>query len=371
MRFVHDLSMRGVFPLVLPGFLCLGLLASPLVFAAHRIDLSAISSPDAGMSVRTHVVNRSSVLSGFGRVFSAGTMTLRASVTGEIEDSTMQLGQSVSTGQRLAVIGGREFAAQVQQARAKFADAQVHTMSALVAATRGARNDHSSTTQTLLQAEQALDKVKAAEVRARMALGALLQNQVLRAPVSGTVTRLYQVQGSRVTPGMAIVRIEPREGGQLLARFFPSQDAGFPVTDIQPGLRGWFLPNGQSARIPVQIVSVLPMDADDGALPVVLCTEPGSSAQWQPGMAGTVMLIAPHPIEVVPVPTRALILEQGQWWVLVEKDGHWQRQVVTLGASHGQETDVLRGLAAGTRVLVDQAYLKFHQNFGLRYQQPD
>ena len=71
------------------------------------------------------------------------------------------------------------------------------------------------------------------------------------------------------------------------------------------------------------------------------------------------------------IPTRALILDRGQWWVLVRRGGQDVRQQVVPGAADGSDTAILRGLSAGEQVVVTNAYLRFHRDVAARFQPPD
>jgi multidrug efflux pump subunit AcrA (membrane-fusion protein) len=67
----------------------------------------------------------------------------------------------------------------------------------------------------------------------------------------------------------------------------------------------------------------------------------------------------------------ALILDRSRWWVLVESAGGLRRQRVEPGPSRGEQTLILKGLAAGETVVVRDAYRLFHRDFGQQYTPPD
>ena len=74
---------------------------------------------------------------------------------------------------------------------------------------------------------------------------------------------------------------------------------------------------------------------------------------------------------LVAVPTRALILDQGQWWVLVHTANGNQPRLVTPGPARGWQTFIERGLEPGAEVVVENAYLEFHSGISKNYQPPD
>ncbi len=91
---------------------------------------------------------------------------------------------------------------------------------------------------------------------------------------------------------------------------------------------------------------------------------------WFNGEAGTLRLAAGQETWVA-VPTRALILDHGSWWVLVRHGQADQRRQVTPGPSRGDWALIRKGLAPGAEVIVDNAYLRFHRLFARHYQAPD
>ena len=71
------------------------------------------------------------------------------------------------------------------------------------------------------------------------------------------------------------------------------------------------------------------------------------------------------------VPTEALIMDGGRWWVLVRDQGATRRQAVEIGPSMEGWTLIREGLEPGQRVVAAGAYLLFHRDFSKRYQPPD
>lgn len=349
-------------------------LASPHLASHHLAGCAD------GKCIRTHVVERAQMITGFGQILPTAVLTLRASLTGEIQNTKLALGQKVFAHQIVGYLGGPIIDGQIKQAIIESAQqaARVKAAARAVEIERHTLKDQLSTQTTLLRAEQALDAAKADWARAKAAQKRLQQARVLRAPAAGVVTSIAQTNGSLVQPGKAIAQIEPTEDLRLRARFYPLP-AAQQFGSIHPKMPGWFTPVGSTQKIAVEVDSVLPLDAQDGAVPVMLQlaktpAAPTDAGTWGSNVAGTVELIG-DAHKVTPIPTRALVLEHGQWWVLVRKAGqkedHWQRQAVAIGESHGEMTDVTAGLSADEQVLVDQAYLEFHRHFGLRYQQPD
>ncbi|MDE2314384.1 MAG: hypothetical protein KGL04_09455 [Elusimicrobia bacterium] len=159
----------------------------------------------------------------------------------------------------------------------------------------------------------------------------------------------------------------PASGLWLKAAYY-----GADAQAIHVGMRGRFKPAGTDGPrgVPVKVCAVFSLLRSDGGESVALAAStprPG----WMNGMFGTVDLKGPVE-SLIAIPTRALIVDQGAWWVLV-RDSQGQdvpRQVVP-GPSRGWRTFIKRGLKAGEKVVVVNAYLKFHRNVSKNYQPPD
>ncbi|MGH7996869.1 MAG: hypothetical protein ACREFX_11005, partial [Opitutaceae bacterium] len=109
--------------------------------------------------------------------------------------------------------------------------------------------------------------------------------------------------------------------------------------------------------------------APDGAESVGLAAT-AASELWRVGESGMVVLRGPtRPLIVVP--TSALILDRGQWWVLVQAGRGTRRQPVVPGPVRGWQTFIENGLNVGDQVLVENAYLEFHLGISRHYQPPD
>lgn len=325
--------------------------------------------------ITTQMTPQQTSIVGFGHIEASIPGVLRANEPGQIAYLSLTLGQVVPAGMVVGQLAGSNFKALWQQQKAEVVQAMANEKTAmqLVRIAQKTLKDQISTQQTLVLAEQNLAQAQA-QLRIKKAQQrALEQGAILRAPTGGIVTRIEQSTGSFVQTGTAIAQITPTSQGLLRAQFFPTQSAPLALSQIKPGLHGFFLPLDSLHKVAVRVVSILPKDARNGALPVILeplALPPPTSNRWQLGQTGQVHLVG-APFSAVLVPTRALILDQGQWWVLVKKPAGWARQVVRIGASTGENTVVTSGLKAGTVVLVEQTYLEFHRNFATRYQQPD
>ena len=95
--------------------------------------------------------------------------------------------------------------------------------------------------------------------------------------------------------------------------------------------------------------------ANGNYLPVTF--EFDNQGQVMPGLYCEVWLIS-SPIEgAIAVPTTALVEEQGSLFVFIQVDEEgYMKQLVTTGAHDGRQVQIVSGLHAGQRVVVEGAY---------------
>ncbi|MDE2490449.1 MAG: hypothetical protein KGM24_06345 [Elusimicrobia bacterium] len=144
---------------------------------------------------------------------------------------------------------------------------------------------------------------------------------------------------------------------------------GSDLDALRPGMKGSFVPAGTDRSVPVRLCAtfgLLRADGGESAALLAVPAEPG----WRNGMFGTVTLRGPA--RTLPeVPTRALILDQGRWWVLVRTPSGDEAREVRPGPARGWDTFIESGLAGGETVVVADAYLEYHRNVAKAYQPPD
>jgi hypothetical protein len=144
---------------------------------------------------------------------------------------------------------------------------------------------------------------------------------------------------------------------------------GADISALRSGMTGLFYPDGGGKPVAVRVCSVFDLlDKDGGRSAALVAAEP--SPGWFSGELGTVALDGPAR-KLVAVPTRALILDKGRWWVLVRTPGGDVPKAVVPGPARGWETYLESGLEPGDEVVVDDAYLEFHRDIAGSYQPPD
>lgn len=310
-------------------------------------------------SIATHIA-------AYARVAPIALSTLHAAAAGDVQGLHVEPGQHVAAGESLGHLSGPEVNALLSQRRSAVADAKA-TLSAseqILAIEQQQRSQHLSTRQTVYKAKSAQRQAKAQLANARSTLKAAKQRVALRAPASGVLVSLRVADGDRVSPGQTLLTLQPDHQLWLKAAFY-----GNDGHRIHIGMTGRFIPAHGGHAIPVRVARILPTERPGGGLPVGLKAL-HHGAQWRSGEAGQVVLQGPRDTGVT-IPSRALILYRSQWWVLVDTTHGARRQRVSVGPNRDGHTLITHGLAAGTPVIVDRAYLMFHRDFAQHYQPPD
>ncbi|MGH8361810.1 MAG: efflux RND transporter periplasmic adaptor subunit [Gammaproteobacteria bacterium] len=278
-------------------------------------------------------------------------LSIYASSIGEITALKAAPGQHVKAGEHLARLAGPEYDAELTAGEAQF-----HTAQVALRTTQHNYPDFSSA-RDVANAEATLKEARAALTRIK-ATGEV------RAPVAGTVLSLTVSPGERVSPGTALMRLLPDHNLWLRATLYAPGAAR-----VRPSMVGHFYPADDGAAIPIRVSGVIPPLATNGGVRIACVAT--TAATWQDGEAGTAVIASGPTTQLSVVPTAALILDQGKWWVLISDTHGLHRQPVVLGPSVGEWTFIHQGLKAGERVVAVNAYLLFHAEISRHYVPPD
>ena len=302
----------------------------------------------------------------YARVEPIAVLPVRVAQAGMVAGLEIVPGTAVQAGQKLAELGGPEIQALLVQNETAVSSAQTNLLAAQksLAIQQQQLASHLVTRQTILQAESAVAQAQAAFDTAQSQLRALQQTVTLKAPADGAVLAVNATDGERVSTGETILTLQPADKLWLKAAYY-----GTDAATIQTGMTGQFFPADGGEPVSVKVCTVFGALTPDGGESVgLLATTPATN--WINGESGTVTLDGTVRSLVV-VPTSALILDQGQWWVLVHTAKGNQPRLVTPGPARGWQTFIERGLEPGAEVVVENAYLKFHQGISQNYQPPD
>ncbi|HQU15937.1 MAG: hypothetical protein B7Z66_07690 [Chromatiales bacterium 21-64-14] len=297
----------------------------------------------------------------YAQIQPIGSLTVHALLDGTLSGFHLVPGTAVRNGQLLARLTGPGFAA------ARSAVAGVH--SELVLAQKRLASVRRTYPALSSRNELAAAQVKVNEARqqlqaARARLVYLESGAVIRAPGAGRVIETFVVDGEQVARGAPLLRLQA-QGGLWIKGVFYGADAAA----LTPGMHGTFTPADGGTSFLVTVRSVLDPVRPDGGR-AVGCEPDRKSAGWVNGQAGTLVLDG-APQRWLLVPTGALIMRAGTWWVLAH-DAQGERRVqVTPGPESGAWTAVRGDLRVGAPVAVNGAYGRFHRDFSHHFQNPD
>lgn len=299
-------------------------------------------------------------ISAFASVQSSGLITIAPSQPGSVVGLHVLPGESVTAGQIIAELSGPHITAASIEAEAALTGAQAAQRAdeEALKIERQKLQQHLSTNQLVAQATSALAAATAQTTTARANVDMLREASRLRSPLGGVVQSVAVANGDVLTAGQVVVTVQPSTGSWLKAVFYGNA--------IPAGAVGNFIPSNGGSSIKVSLRGTLGVSQPDGGMPVALVP----SEALAPGAFGTVTLDLPAQI-VTLVPSEALILDKGQWWVMVHAPEGDHPVQVTPGPAQGYNTVIKSGLQPGEDVVVVNAYLLYHRGVAALYHPPD
>lgn len=344
------------------------LLLCMVVVAASAVSTPALTQA-SGQTPGTVVAQAVSItphLKAYAQVEPISALPLNAAETGVVSGLSAAPGTHVRAGERLAFLRGPSIESVLLQDQADLRGARAQLSAAQKSLTiqREQIRVHLSTRKQVHQATSAVAQAQATVDNAQSRLKAVREMASITAPAEGIVVALNSSNGELVSAGQPVVTIQPRQSLWLRASYY-----GANLDAIHTGMTGVFRPSDGSRPIPVRVRAISGVAGPGGGESVTM-TPLCSGVQWLNGEFGAVTLNLPA-TKMVSVPTRALILNQGRWWVLVHTSHGNRPQEVVPGPVHGWNTYLVRGLVSGSQVVVKNAYLLFHASIAEQYQMPD
>jgi len=291
---------------------------------------------------------------------------INAAQSGIITGLRVLPGAHVRAGQELARLEGPSTKAALLQSEAdvRSAQAQLSTAQKSLAIQTEQLTSHLSTREAVHQAESTAVQAQTAFDNAQARLESVRQMTTVSAPADAIVLALNSAEGELVSAGQLILTLQPGNSLWLKAAYY-----GNDFRAIHIGMTGRFSPSDGSPSIPIKVCAVFGALGTSGGESIAMVPLKAKS-QWINGESGTVSLDSPQR-NLVAVPTRALILDHGEWWVMVHTAQGDHPQAVVPGPAEGWNTFIERGLTPGTKVVVNNAYLLFHSGISEHYQIPD
>lgn len=295
-----------------------------------------------------------------GRTQAAATVTLRSRVDGQLLEAAFSEGQLVHKGDLLFRIDPRPLEAVLNQAQANLGrdQAQLEKARLQLSRNQGLAPKGYVSAESLEDARAAAEALEAT-VRADQAAVDLARLQLgyatLHAPIDGLAGALLADPGNLVkTNDTALVTINQVEP-IYLAFALPERY----LTELrrllgEGGLRVEAQPQDGGPPVVGEIGFVdNRVDPATGTIGL-RATFPNTDRRLLPGQFVTLELILGGLTDALVVPSRAIQAGQkGDHVYLVRPDDTAELRAVTAGPRVGEETAILKGLAAGERVVID------------------
>ena len=339
-------------------------LAAALVLAGVPLRACAGAEP----YVAAHEQSVPQTLRAYGQVEPIATVPLRTVDAGTLSGLRIVAGSAVKAGEVLARIAGPRMRALLIAREQQLQAARAHESAAgKTLAIELHQFDAQLSTRQALDAARAEQASAHAAVRtAEAALHEARSQQTVRAPAAGSILSVQAANGEQLGAGQAIATLQP--AGRLWVR---AAVYGADAARLRVGMTGRFKPSGEGAAMAVKVAAISPALAADGGTRIgLLPTTPKPPSWWVNGRWGSLVLEGPAQ-RMVLVPTQALILDRGHWWVLVHTPAGDKPRAVVPGPAQGWWTAIASGLSAGQQVVTTDAFLDYHRGIARHYTPPD
>lgn len=325
----------------------------------------AVAQNSAADVVTVHAQRMTPHLNAYAQVQPTSRLPLNAAEPGVVQGLSVEPGMHVRANQVIARLNGPGIRNILLQDKANLrgVKTQLNAAQKSLAILKEQLPAHLSTREMVHQAESAVAKAQSAMDNAQSQLEAVQRMRTITAPANAVVLARNSHNGELLQTGQPVVTLQSQNSLWLVATYY-----GQMLRAIHPGMTGRFTPSDGSAALPVKVAALF-AKATPGSGESIALRPLHDRAAWINGESGTLTLNAPSRMLPV-VPTRALILDQGKWWVLIHTaKGNHPQQVVP-GPSQGWNTFIEHGLAPGAQVVTTNAYLLFHAQVAEHYQIP-
>ncbi len=313
----------------------------------------AISTPPLLEGMRkAQVVRRETddLMTWPGTVQAHNYAELAPKLMGRILEVRVVVGDTVKTGQVLAVLDDRDLRARLNEARAALIAAQAQATEAAADEQRTRRlfDKQAATAQELEAAVARGQSGRAAVAQAKSKVTeteVLLSENLITAPFPGKVVRRLADPGQMGLPGRPILTVQESARLKFLAQV--------PASCAQALVVGQSLEvRVEAQELPAQIEELAPA-ADPQSRTIAVKLSLPEAAATRPGSFGR-LIQACGRHEALLIPTEAVVrigqLEQVQ---VLTDDGP-RRRLIRTGKTYEREIEVLSGLKEGETVLLAQ-----------------
>ena len=199
---------------------------------------------------------------------------------------------------------------------------------------------------TLNQVRNLYQQLQAQKARVAMA-GKALQDTVIRAPFSGLVAEKYANVGSYAKKGerlLTLVRVNPLRIELAIPEV--------AVAAVKQGQKVSFVVQSYADRQFIGTIAYVgPALRTESRALVVEALVPNGNGMLQPGLFATARIELPAARRTLVVPAAAVWTDAGVPKLYVTKNDRAELRIVQLGRELGEFVEVVRGLAAGERVV--------------------
>ena len=179
-----------------------------------------------------------------------------------------------------------------------------------------------------------------------------LEDRTMKATISGEVVQLELEVGDEVSAGETVVRILD-ETGYLVDLNIDEGDSRLVAVDQRAEIEIPAIPDRIYEGVVSQVKRVTEVVNNVVVVPAEVRID-GNSAEFRPGYSVDVEIIVESVEDVIRVPVTAIFSDGDQSYaVLVDDQGRAEPVPVELGLSDGLQIEVVSGLEADDRILVN------------------
>lgn len=283
-----------------------------------------------------------------GSIQSDATIQIVGELNATVTSLPFEEGHAVAQGALLAQLDDREFRAEAERAEAQRDQARANYERALKLAAQN--------TISLKEAEDAHTALKVAEADAALSRARLDKTRI-RAPWPGLVGVRRVSPGAYLKAGDVITELTRVDEMKVVfsapERYASLLRQGVAITFTTPPFPDQSFAGDVSAINPV-------VDPQSRSIQVVARIR-NAGGKLRPGMSADVAVTLAERTRALVVPDEAVFAEGNQSFVYVVKDDSTvTRTAVELGTRDSSRVEIVRGLAAGTRV-VRAGYQKLYE----------
>jgi RND family efflux transporter MFP subunit len=286
--------------------------------------------------------------------------TIAAQVAGQLEQIYVDLGDRVKAGQELALIDTASYqalanaaAANVDRAKASAdnAEANLKRVQELQTAKIASASDLDT---AVAEAARTRSEIKAAEGNEAIAKLNLERSHV-KAPFEGVIAARLASAGDYLSTGRPILRLVQVDPMRLRLDV-PERD----WVEARTGQTVFVSLEGATNTYRGQIVRIAPTIREDTRMLQVEADVP-NPGDLRAGLFARAQIVVNESEQALCVPPGALVTFAGLEKVVVVRDGTATEKPVTTGRREGGWVEVVSGLAAGEKIVLDPAGIRTGQ----------